>query len=93
MVSASRQHTPSVRSFSRSSSRPPLEDWVPPLKSTVIFLRQTRGRRGSPAAAAVRKASSLARLAYMRIFWNPLMPQRFMAWARGFPAGRLSRAR
>jgi hypothetical protein len=29
---------------SRTSSRPPLEDWLPPLKSTVSFLRQTAGR-------------------------------------------------
>src|SRR4029077_18225887 len=44
IASASRRHTPSVRSFSRSSRRPPSEDWLPPLKSTVSFLRQTDGR-------------------------------------------------
>jgi hypothetical protein len=40
------EDTPSVRSFSRSSNRPPSEDWLPPLKSTVIFLRQTDGVEG-----------------------------------------------
>ena len=39
-----RRHTPSLRSASRSSNRPASEDWVPPLKSTVSFRRQTAGR-------------------------------------------------
>jgi Family of unknown function (DUF6481) len=57
-------HTPSVRSFSRSSSNPPLEDWLPPLKSTVSFLRQTDGRSkgsgvsSSMAAVAVGRCTS-----------------------------------
>jgi hypothetical protein len=29
---------------SRSSSRPPSEDWLPPSKSTVSFLQRTTGR-------------------------------------------------
>jgi hypothetical protein len=44
IVRAIRQHIPAVRSACRSSSKPPLEDWLPPLKSTVSFLRQTDGR-------------------------------------------------
>ena len=35
-------HTPSLRSACRSSSRPPSEDWLPPAKSTVSFLRSDR---------------------------------------------------
>jgi hypothetical protein len=32
-----------TRSASRRSSTPPLDDWLPPAKSTVSFLRRTDG--------------------------------------------------
>ncbi len=41
---ASRRHMPSLHSATRSSSRPASEDWLPPSKSTVSFLRRTAGR-------------------------------------------------
>ena len=41
IASASRRQTPSLRSASRSSSRPPSDDRLPPAKSTVSFLRRT----------------------------------------------------
>jgi hypothetical protein len=56
IAAASRAHTPTLRSAARRSSRPPSEDWAPPLKSTVSFLRQTAGRSkgsGVPSVAAV----------------------------------------
>jgi len=36
IASASRRHTPSLRSACRSSNRLPSDDWLPPSKSTVI---------------------------------------------------------
>jgi hypothetical protein len=53
---ARRQHTPSLRSASRTSGRPPLEDWLPPLKSTVTFLRQTAGRSKGSSVSSVMAA-------------------------------------
>jgi hypothetical protein len=59
------RHTPTERSASRSSRTPVLEDWLPPLKSTVIFLRQTDGRsrgivgHGGCGAGLIRKALCL----------------------------------
>ena len=55
----SRRHTPSLRSACRSSSRPPSEDWLPPSKSTVSFLRWTDGRSKGSSVSYVMAAVAL----------------------------------
>jgi hypothetical protein len=46
-------HTERALLFSQQQ-RPPLEDWLPPLKSTVSFLRQTDGRsKGSGVSSSM----------------------------------------
>jgi hypothetical protein len=42
-------------------SRPPMEDWLPPLKSTVIFLRQTDGRSKGSSVSSVMAAVAVGR--------------------------------
>ena len=42
-----------------SSSRPPSEDWLPPSKSTVSFLRRTDGRSKGSSVASVMAAVAL----------------------------------
>jgi hypothetical protein len=59
IASASRPHTPSLRSACRNSSRPPSEDWLPPAKSTVSFLRWTDGRSKGSGVASVMMAVAL----------------------------------
>src|SRR2546430_3668892 len=59
IASASRPHTPSLRSACRNSSRPPSEDWLPPAKSTVSFLRWTDGRSKGSGVASLMMAVAL----------------------------------
>jgi hypothetical protein len=60
IAAASRRHTPSLRPAWRSSDKPASEDWVPPLKSTLNFLRSTTGRsnRERPIVGHVTSACS-----------------------------------
>jgi len=44
IAAASRAHTASLRSTCCSNSKPPSDDWLPPAKSTVSFLRQTAAK-------------------------------------------------
>src|SRR5258708_1092635 len=59
IAAASRRHTPSLRSASRSSNKPASEDWVPPSKSTVSFLRSTAGRSKGSGVSSVMAAVAL----------------------------------
>jgi hypothetical protein len=43
------------RSTSRGSNRPTSEDWLPPLKSTVSFLRQIAGRSKESGVSVFRR--------------------------------------
>jgi hypothetical protein len=45
--------TPYLRSAWRRSSKPPLDDWLPPAKSTVSFLRRTDGRSNGSGVSSV----------------------------------------
>jgi hypothetical protein len=56
IASASRRHTPSLRSASRNSSRPASDDWLPPSKSTGSFLRCTTGRSKGSSVSSVMAA-------------------------------------
>jgi hypothetical protein len=53
IASANRRQTRCLRFASRSSSRPPLDDWLPPPKSTVSFLRRTDGRSNGDGVSSV----------------------------------------
>jgi hypothetical protein len=45
--------TPYLRSAWRRSSKPPSDDWLPPAKSTVSFLRRTDGRPNGSGVSSV----------------------------------------
>jgi hypothetical protein len=58
-AAASRPHAPSLHSASRSSNSPASDDWLPPLKSTVSFLRHTAGRSKGSGVSSVMAAVAL----------------------------------
>src|SRR5262249_36782162 len=62
IAAASRRHTPSLRSASRSSNRPASEDWLPPAKSTVSFLRRMAGRSKGSGVSVFMTAEARRRL-------------------------------
>jgi hypothetical protein len=86
IASASRRHTPSLRSASRNSSRPPFDDWLPPSKSTVSFLRWRPARlRGKHPLQLVNRsidggapaiAGAVAELTGVRLRHTPFTPDR-----------------
>jgi hypothetical protein len=97
IASESRRHTPRLRSACRSSSRPPSEDWLPPAKSTVSFLRRTHpiGIKTSVACGAYPKShcewEAANRLAMTRLRRHPRCCAFivFIAWSA--PEGFCSR--
>ena len=52
-------HTDACAPPLAAAATPPLEDWLPPLKSTVIFLRQTDGRSKGSGVSSVMAAVAL----------------------------------
>jgi transposase len=59
VASAIRLQMPSLRSACRSNSRPPFEDWLPPSKSIVSFLRRTADRSNGSGVSSVMAAVAL----------------------------------
>src|SRR5262245_49436437 len=82
IASASRLHTPSFHSASRNSSSPPSEDWFPPAKSTVSFLRWTAGRSKGSSVASVMTAVARRRYASTRGDSDLLRESRVFRYSR-----------